>query len=617
MSQTEVINIDYRQLYEEQIARNATLEALVSSLRKRLDAFLGKEPPMSNMRYEFMTNLQYKVKSLASLVKGFETGEKYECMKEAFNKQLAEKDREIRKLKAELADSNARNITMRENWAQVFDDIEKAHGKELDRKNRETMAMEKRALNAERQRDDAKDKLLCKTRELYGALSELDDEKGKILKLKAQINRDYENSSKPSSMSPNRKKITNNREKSGKAPGGQIGHKHHPRKWRTPTTSIDIPAPKEYADNPDYVKTGKIISKQVVNVQVRLVVTEYSTPEFRNVHTGVRVSAEFPGGLVDDVTYGGSIKALAFLLNNHCNVSIGKVSGILSELTDGELNLSTGMICGLSRQFSLKTEAEQKKAFADMLLEPVINVDFTSVRVNGKNKNVLVCATPDIVLYFAKEHKGHEGVKGTPVEDYQNIMVHDHDVTFYNYGSNHQECNDHPLRYLKGSMENEPNLKWNLLMRDLLREMIHFRKNLDPEDKRNPDEIDPGGVKALELRYDKILELANEEYDNEPPSKYNMDGFNLYERLRKYKANHLLFLHDRRVPYSNSLAERLLRVIKRKQHQVMCFRSFGGLDELCNCLGTIETQRSRGGNVYEGVRKLFDKHPNNTNKAPG
>ena len=70
-----------------------------------------------------------------------------------------------------------------------------------------------------------------------------------------------------------------------------------------------------------------------------------------------------------------------------------------------------------------------------------------------------------------------------------------------------------------------------------------------------------------------------------------------------------MFLHDRRVPYSNSLAERLLRIIKRKQHQVMTFRSFGGIDELCNCLGTIESLRSKGKNLFRSVAAIFNRPP--------
>lgn len=56
---------------------------------------------------------------------------------------------------------------------------------------------------------------------------------------------------------------------------------------------------------------------------------------------------------------------------------------------------------------------------------------------------------------FCQGQKGHDGIKGTVVEDYQGTLVHDHDVTFYKYGTGHQECLAHVLRYLKDSMDNE------------------------------------------------------------------------------------------------------------------------------------------------------------------
>ncbi|GEA36703.1 hypothetical protein [Enterocloster clostridioformis] len=51
---------------------------------------------------------------------------------------------------------------------------------------------------------------------------------------------------------------------------------------------------------------------------------------------------------------------------------------------------------------------------------------------------------------------------GTPVEDYQGSLIHDHEKTFHRYGCGHRECLAHVLRCLKGSMENEPERKWNL-----------------------------------------------------------------------------------------------------------------------------------------------------------
>jgi|GEM_PF-157945 len=598
---------DYKLLYEELRMKCAEQEFLIISLRKEVRELRLREVPLSNRGYEYLTNLQYKVKSLVDQVCNFKSGEKYVEMQAEHKRNIAIKDREIKSLKQELAGAHLQVVNARNNWLQVIDDLEKEHAKALEKKDRELKALEEKLLKTQIAFDEQKDKLRESLKELYQAKTELDDEKGKVLQLKAQINRDYENSSQPSSSKPKHKKVTNNRQKSGKRPGGQVGHKWHPTKKHIPTNSIYIPAPKEYTDSPDYKLTGRIITKQLVDIRINIIVTEYSTPEFRHRVTRQRVHAGFPEDLVNEVTYSGNVKAFAFLLNNHCNVSVAKVSDFLSELTGGELKISTGMISGLSKQFSHKTEADRKKAFSDLLLSPVINTDFTSIRVNGKNMNVLVCATPSIVMYFAKEHKGHEGIKGTPIETYQGTMVHDHDITFYNYGCNHQECNDHPLRYLKGNMENEPGLKWSSQMRELIQEMIHFRKHLDPNDKRNPDQIDPKRVADLEARYDKILDLAQEEYDYEPPSKYNVDGFNLFKRLRKYKANHLLFLHDGSVPYSNSLAERMLRVCKRKQAQVMTFRSPDGFDYYCQSLGIVSSLREQSSNLYESVAEIFDR----------
>ena len=87
-----------------------------------------------------------------------------------------------------------------------------------------------------------------------------------------------------------------------------------------------------------------------------------------------------------------------------------------------------------------------------------MHIDCTNARVNWESAHVFVNATPDGKVYYsASTKKGHAGVEGTPAENYQGILVHDHELTFYNYGSDHQECLAHVLRYLKDSMQNEAN----------------------------------------------------------------------------------------------------------------------------------------------------------------
>lgn len=118
-------------------------------------------------------------------------------------------------------------------------------------------------------------------------------------------------------------------------------------------------------------------------------------------------------------------------------------------------------------------------------------------------------------LYIGKEKKGDKGIEGTPLADYAGTVVHDHDLTFYHYGTNHQEYIQHGCRYLISSKENEPELKWNHQMHDLIREMLHYRNSLWEEEK-----LDVEIVAGDEERYDAILDKAQEEYEYEPPSEY-------------------------------------------------------------------------------------------------
>ena len=129
--------------------------------------------------------------------------------------------------------------------------------------------------------------------------------------------------------------------------------------------------------------THKTITKQLISVELIMNVTEYQADVYYNSTTGERIHAVFPSGVVDDVNYDGSIKALLFLLNTDCAVSIDKSRRFLSDLTGGKLKISKGMINKLCREFSSKTQAEQKKIFADLISSAVMHTDFTNVGVNG------------------------------------------------------------------------------------------------------------------------------------------------------------------------------------------------------------------------------------------
>ena len=130
--------------------------------------------------FEFITDLQYKVRSLTARVDAFTTGEKYVSMKAEFESRLAHENDQKRKLKAELSGVRREYASVRKNWSEVIDDMQKEHEKQLREKDREIEKLLQRALKAERQRDEAKDLLREKMSQLYQVKTELEDVKGKI-----------------------------------------------------------------------------------------------------------------------------------------------------------------------------------------------------------------------------------------------------------------------------------------------------------------------------------------------------------------------------------------------------------------------------------------------------
>lgn len=552
--------------------------------------------------FERVTTLQYELKAAQRQLASFKSGQKFVTMEKEHEQECRRLERQIKSLQEELHRLRLEPLYARQQWFESTDDMQAEYERQIRTLQAENARLYERSIKAEAQRDAAYDKITEMRRETYQLAAELEEEKGKNQKLIAQISKDFENSSLPSSaQSIRKKKIPNNREATGRKPGGQPGHPGHGRKKQTPTRIVLLQPSQEILNDPDFRKTNRTLTKQLVNVEVCLNVMEYQADTYRNSRTGELYHAQFPDGVVDEVNYGSSVRAFLFLLNNDCCVSIDKCRDFLKNLTGGKLDISKGMISKLSQEFAEKSEPLRKSAASELFLYPVMHTDCTNARVNGQNAYVFVCAAPDgPALYYAREVKGHAGVAGTLIEDYQGILIHDHEKTFYRYGTAHQECLAHVLRYLKGSMENEPERTWNKDMRSLLQEMIHYVNGLESGAGRDPEKL-----LEYETRYDQILERALAEYADVPCSDYYRDGFNLATRLKGYRDSHLLFLHDSRIPATNNLAERLLRNIKRKQNQAVSLRSNKSLEFLCDSMSVLFLMRQEDGNLYDKVSAVF------------
>ena len=483
--------------------------------------------------------------------------------------------------------------------------------KNLSEKNKKNIAENNRLRNIISEKDSELQDVIKEYEEMLDEYKNLIDElrkqindlEGTIKKMSAQLNRDYTNSSIPSSRDENHKKIANSREKSGRSPGGQKGHQGAVRRRMEPTEPVRKLIPEKVMKNPkDWEEMEMKRVRQVIDVHMEVSCVQYEAHAYRNIKTNEIIMSAFPDNVVNEVNYGEGIKALCCLLTEYCNVSIRKTGELISSLSDGNLRISTGMISGLPKELSRKTAAHRKEIIGRMMRSPALHSDATNIRINGEKWNIYVTANKTEAIYTLSKVKGVEGLKLTPLKDYLNAVIHDHDRSYYSKEFSfreHQECLAHLIRYCQDSIDNEPELIWSSSMKKYLRWIIHRYKQKD---------IGEDEMEQLIKTYDEILKTAETEYQKHPPTKYYRDGFNLAKRLKEYRNETLAFLtSETELEYDNNLSERLLRQCKRKMKAMITFRSPASASDYCDVLSIIKTADQQGINIYSMMKKGFSE----------
>ena len=154
------------------------------------------------------------------------------------------------------------------------------------------------------------------------------------------------------------------------------------------------------------------------------------------------------------------------------------------------------------------------------------------------------------------------------------------------------------------------NAKWAKTMHMLLTKMniaVNKAKN------KGKDKLTKQQIEKFTKYYEKIISSAYLYYP--PPDKTTKTkgrqkqekGKNLLDRLSKYKIEHLRFLNDFKVPFTNNLAERDLRMIKVKEKISGTFASFKGGEIFCRIRSYISTLKKNNIAVLQGLRDAFNE----------
>jgi transposase len=430
-----------------------------------------------------------------------------------------------------------------------------------------------------------------------------------IERLKATLNKDSSNSDKPPSTDIYVKpKPQSLREKSGKKPGGQPGHVGHgPKLFENPTNVIEH-KPCRCGNCGAGVKTGEEYARrQVVDLTINVEITEERVFKGICPDCGKAETAKFSSRFRGPLQYGPDIKAFVSMLGAYGAVSDSKAAEIINSISGGILNTSPGTVVNIRRELSERLEDTINMIREQLILSGVLNADESGVRVNGKLTWGHVFCNSRFALFDIGGRRGDVDEGANILAYFTGILVHDHFMSYYRFKTmTHAECNQHILRYLKGLVEIFKH-EWFTEMTDLLKSMCHEKNELMRAGKLI---MPPGDIEKYSKQYDEVLKKGWSEYksstqgDNKKEKYYN-DERCLLTRLKEYKKEHLLFIEDFNVPFTNNGAEHCVRGMKVKQRVSGCFRSADGADWYARIMSLITSLRKQNLLVFEGIRSVF------------
>jgi transposase len=407
---------------------------------------------------------------------------------------------------------------------------------------------------------------------------------GRLAQLERRLGLNSSNSGKPPSSDGLKKplRVSSLRERSGKKTGGRKGH---PGKTlcqvEKPDVRIDY-FPEACttcgAALSEVMETGHTV-RQVFDLPdpQPLIVTEHRAHRCRCRACGTETRAAFPEGVTAPVQYGARIAAFVVYLLHYQLLPEKRLAELMADLF--AVNVVAATIASMSRTCATRFQDFAVAVRDRVAATPVKHLDETGFRIGGKTQWLHIASTIRLTFYRICP------TRGSLPESVTGIVVHDHWKPYYTLkGVLHALCNAHHLRELKALVEIEKE-DWAGKMQRLLRRACHAT-NFARE--RNVA-LSPRLIALIERCYDGILTQGFAFHDAQPTliraagkvrgRKPRRVGHNLLLRLSVRKPDVLRFLTDRRVPFTNNLAERDGRMMKLRQKISGGFRSQEGAAE--------------------------------------
>ena len=423
--------------------------------------------------------------------------------------------------------------------------------------------------------------------------------------LESKLAKNSSNSNKPPSSDKHNlgkkpKKTTSSRKKSERKPGGQPGHKGHTLEMSSkPDEIITLPVDNCISCHRRLKnRAAELEKRQVFEIpEPKIWVSEYQAEVKYCRHCDCMTAACFPEDVTHATQYGSRAKSLMVYMAQYQLLPYKRASEFFKTIYNH--SVSEGTIVNAVNVLSNRLEDVEEEIKELLIKSNIAHADETSMNVNGHKQWLHTVGTKTLTHYAIHKKRGRDAMDDIGIlPEFNGKLVHDHWKSYFKYDITHSLCNAHHLRELRFIYENHY-IQWARQMSDLLLEVNEHKEKLVAQKKL----FTTCHIKNYSVRYDEITSKAKWEQAR----KATIESSNLLKRLKKFKAEILLFMTDMAVPFTNNLSEQDIRMMKVKQKISGCFRSDNGGVSFCRIRSIISTAIKNKKNIFEILQTAFQE----------
>jgi transposase len=435
--------------------------------------------------------------------------------------------------------------------------------------------------------------------------------------VQVRLSKDSHNSSKPPSTDPlGRKRPRSQRRKSGKKPGGQLGHRGETLRLVATSDEVVEHRPTVCAGCQTLLdETAPVVLSERRQVRelpsVRLLVREHRALHVRCPRCEQVSVGQFPPEAPSRAQYGPRLRALAVYLLEQQLIPYARVRELFADLLGAPVSLGT-LVRWVEQ--SAQTLRPVEEAIKTALVRaPVLHSDETGVRRAERLAWAHVASTSWLTHYAIHPQRGSAATDAIGIlPRFTGVSVHDGWKPYRRYSAcRHALCNIHHLRELT-FLEEEYEQTW---AKDLKGALLEMKAAVEAARLRGEDRLGDAEHRAFHSRYEELLALGLAA--NPPPQRRSgqrgrlkqSPALNLLERLAFGQREVLAFLDDFAIPFDNNQAEQDLRMLKVQQKIAGSFRADGGSEAFARIRGYLSSMRKQGVALLAALQTVFTGQP--------